>query len=111
MVGTMLKNMLDEREMSVSELSRLSGIPAQTLFSIIKRDNMRVGFDALIKICETLEVPIDVFYSGDPASSGVPDKRERSLLTAFRDTDEHGRRLIELVAEAELNRTLDTGSK
>ena len=51
MIGSTLKELLARRGMRVGELSRLIGVPAQTLYSIIKRDNMKIDFDVLLRIC------------------------------------------------------------
>ena len=40
MIGTTLKKLLDEREIKVNEFARQIHVPAQTLYSIIRRDNM-----------------------------------------------------------------------
>ena len=44
MIGTTLKNLLDEREIKVNEFARQIKVPAQTLYSIIRRDNMKIDF-------------------------------------------------------------------
>ena len=47
MIGTTLKNLLDEREIKVNEFARQIKVPAQTLYSIIRRDNMKIDFELL----------------------------------------------------------------
>ena len=47
MIGTTLKNLLDEREIKVNEFARQIKVPAQTLYSIIRRDNMKIDFVTL----------------------------------------------------------------
>ena len=44
MIGTTLKKLLDEREIKVNEFARQIHVPAQTLYSIIRRDNMKIDF-------------------------------------------------------------------
>jgi len=102
MIGSILKELLKQRGMSVSELSRRAQVPPQTLYSLIKRDSMKVDFDVLLKICRALETPVSVFYGG-----GEPELRslaEQGLLSKYRRLDEHGRRLTRLVLDAELDR-------
>ena len=48
MIGTTLKNLLDEREIKVNEFARQIKVPAQTLYSIIRRDNMKIDFELLL---------------------------------------------------------------
>ena len=76
MIGTTLKRLLQERNMNVNELSRRTGISAQTLYSIIKRDNMKIDFEVLLKLCDALSVPVEAFYNAEgkrPASTRLPD--------------------------------------
>ena len=56
MIGTTLKNLLDEREIKVNEFARQIKVPAQTLYSIIRRDNMKIDFELLLRICDALHV-------------------------------------------------------
>lgn len=63
MIGKTLQDILDEKDMNVNELSKLINVSNQTLYSIIKRDNMKVDLDILIKICKVLNVSIERFYS------------------------------------------------
>lgn len=111
MVGTTLKRFLQERSMNVNELSRRTGISAQTLYSIIKRDGMKIDFDMLLKICEGLDVPVEVFYEASGGTSAVPrlpDLEEWDLVQGYRQLDAHGKRLTKLVLDAERARTQET---
>ena len=95
MIGTTLKSLLEERGMNVSELSRLTGIPAQTLYSIIKRDNMKIDFEVLLKICKALYVPVEHFYKDylDPElSPSLPSPAEWDLLRKYRSSTPTGRK-------------------
>lgn len=55
--GTVLKNILSEKNMSIKELSENTGIPINTLYSITKRDSVNVRPDTLEKIADALDVP------------------------------------------------------
>ena len=61
MIGTTLKKLLDEREIKVNEFARQIHVPAQTLYSIIRRDNMKIDFELLLRICDALHVPLETF--------------------------------------------------
>ena len=100
MIGNTLKQILSQRGMSVSELARASGVSSQTLYSLIKRDNMKADFDVLLKICGALDLPVSTFGGGDDGLSLA----ERGLVGKYRRLDEHGRRLASLVVDAELER-------
>ena len=45
MIGTTLKKLLDERDIKVNEFARQIQVPAQTLYSIIRRDNMKIDLN------------------------------------------------------------------
>ena len=108
MIGSTLKRLLAERHMPAGELSRAVGIPAQTLYSIIRRDNMKIDFDVLLRICAVLGVPVEVFCAdagADAAALPAPaDSADWALLGKFRALDEDGRALTELVMDRELER-------
>lgn len=100
MIGGTLRQILEQRGMTVSELARASGVSAPTLYSLIKRDSMKADFDVLLKICAALELPVSVFTDAPDALSLA----ERDFVSKFRRLDEHGRRLTSLVLDAELER-------
>lgn len=111
MIGTTLKRFLQERNLNVNELSRRTGISPQTLYSIIKRDSMKIDFDMLLKLCEGLDIPVEVFYeaSGGRTMSGrLPDLEEWDLVQSYRRLDDHGKHLTRLVMDAELTRAEET---
>lgn len=103
MIGSTLKDLLTQRGLSVNELSRRVDVPAQTLYSIIKRDNMKIDFGTLLRICNVLGVPMDVFCGGS-AGEDRPAPEEWDLLHRYRDLDAYGRRLANLVINSELER-------
>ena len=73
MIGTTLKKLLDEREIKVNEFARQIHVPAQTLYSIIRRDNMKIDFELLLRICDALHVPLETF-----CGTGSTSRRPRS---------------------------------
>lgn len=103
MIGSTLKELLAEKRMAAGELARRVGVPAQTLYSLIRRDNMKVDFEVLLRICEVLEVPLAAF-SPTPAGGEAPSPEEWTHLRRFRALDGPGRELTELVMERELAR-------
>ena len=103
MIGSTLKQLLAERKMPVGELARRVNVPVQTLYSIIRRDNMKIDFDMLLRICAELNVPVELFCPGT-AAPDTPDAAEWKLLTRCRALDDHGREMVELVLNAETER-------
>lgn len=57
-LGKKLKDVLKEKNMTVKELSKLTDIPATTLYSFISRDSETGKFDFLNKICDCLDIKL-----------------------------------------------------
>ena len=109
MVGSILQQLLQERQLSVRELSRLAQVPAQTLYSIIKRDSVKVNPELLQRLSQALQVPVQRFYPAldEPAPVPHPSEEEWELLHRYRNLDAPGRRVIRAVLEAESARLED----
>lgn len=112
MIGSQLKQLLAKRHMPVGELARQVGAPVQTLYSIIRRDNMKIDFDLLLRICDVLDVPVDFFCARDrmPASPDAPSADEWALLAKYRTLDDFGRETINILLSRELSRAAASGS-
>ena len=61
-IGYILDELLKEKNINVNELARRTNISPSTLYSIIRRDNMKVDLDILMKIARELKVSVDYFY-------------------------------------------------
>lgn len=59
--GDILQKILKEKDMKVSELSRISGIPAQTLYGIIRRNNLNTDKKTLATISKALDVSFSIW--------------------------------------------------
>lgn len=97
MKGSVLKEILDEKGISVSELARRLSVSPQTLYSIIKRDNLKVDFDLMIRICRELSVPVERFTEEKSSPAEALSTAEWELIRKFRRLDAHGKRLVRLV--------------
>ncbi len=60
-IGSKLTQLMKEQNTNANELARKAGVPATTIYSLIKRDSSRVDIDALIKIARALGVTSDYF--------------------------------------------------
>jgi transcriptional regulator with XRE-family HTH domain len=106
-IGSTLQRILDEKGFNVNELSKRSGVSAQTLYSIIKRDNMKVDIDVLIKICRVLNVSIDVFYRDyidDADFQRSLNKDEMLHVEKYRTLDEYGKKAVDVILDVEHTR-------
>ena len=57
--GSVLKSLLSEKNMSIKDLSEVTGIPLNTLYSITKRDSVNVRPETLEKIANALQITSD----------------------------------------------------
>ena len=58
-IGINLKTLLRDRGVTIKQLSEMSGISANTLYSITKRDPTRIDRLTLERICSTLNIAAD----------------------------------------------------
>ncbi len=103
MRGSMLKEILQEQGISISELARRLNVSAQTLYSMVKRDNQKVDFDMMMHICKQLNVPVERLCE-DTVLPKMPDLREWQFIGKYRRLSESGRELVDMVIEHELGR-------
>lgn len=97
-IGTNLKKALREREMTVAELSRKSGVSTNTLYAMIRRDSKKVNSDILEKICRNSDITIYELMSDDDAfpfykylatdDNSEKKQAEQKILTSLNKIDE-----------------------
>lgn len=64
-IGKRLSDLLLQKNMKVSELAERANVKASTIYSIIKRDNMKVDLDILLSISSVLGVHAEYFKYGN----------------------------------------------
>ena len=95
--GTNLKKILDEKGLTIKELSRKTGIAATTLYSIVQRDTS-VRYDSAIKIASVLDIPISAICKDNPyddtetlpelkTSIGVSEAKEKQSYISYRTAE------------------------
>ena len=104
-IGAKLTRLMKELGTNANELSKNAGVPAATIYSLIRRDASKVDIDSLIKIARTLGVSADYFCSDDIVietnqPSSFLSKNETILLKAYRELNPEGQqRLLERANE------------
>ena len=93
-IGSKLKMIMDDRGLKVSELSELTHLPAQTIYSLISRDSNKVSIDALLTICNALSLSVEDFYNFDLTESAENSQdafrlsdHEKDVMNAYRNAD------------------------
>lgn len=104
MIGQTIKDLLKKNNMNVVELARLTGVPAQTLYSAIKRDNLKIDFEVLLKICRALNIPVEIFYKDLGDTPPLPEPEEWEFIRSYRALDDHGREATRAIMRVEEER-------
>ncbi len=68
-MGNHLKDILYQKGISIKELSKKTGIPINTLYSITKRDTKNIRIENLQKIADVLGFDIDTLISWDSSKT------------------------------------------
>jgi len=91
-IGTKLTKLMKEYDTNANELATKSGVPAQTIYSLIRRDASKVDIDSLIKIARALNVTADYFCSDELAN-------KPQTLAAHFDGDEYTAEELDKIRE------------
>ena len=91
-IGTNLKRILAERKLKINELSQISGIPVNTLYSITKRDSNNISSSVLTSLATALNV--------SPFDLTIDTELLRSDLELFDEIEKkYGSNAIELLQD------------
>ena len=107
-IGSILAELLKAKNMNVAELANQAKVPPSTLYSIIKRDNLKVDIDVLIKISEILGANTDYFY--DRRTPYNFSLSEIELIKKYRQLDADGKQRIENQLNFEVEQLKDKES-
>ena len=69
-IGSIIKQYMDLNNTNCNKLSEQTGISRNTLYSIINRDNMKIDFEVMVKICHALNITLDDVYNTFVESTG-----------------------------------------
>ena len=84
-LGTKLKDILTERNITVKDFANQIGVPATTLYSFIKRDSEDVKLELITKICNGLGIKVTDFLKTLDYIDGKP--ATIFDLTSFGETE------------------------
>lgn len=109
MLGEKIKKLLEDRGMRQTDLARITGIPKQTINSIVVRNNKSVDFSSMEKIADALGVPIEYFKEMpvqtddkkiEPTGEGELTEKERRFVDTFTALSPSNRHTLLVIAEA-----------
>ena len=85
-IGMRLKQILDEKEITLKDLSLMSGVSLNTLYGITKRDNETIKNDILVQIAGSLNVPPQYILGFDDYAPQWSDEEIDLFEDDFVDT-------------------------
>ncbi len=105
-IGEKLARIIKEKNRNVNDIASSTGVNAQTIYSIIKRNNTKADLDDLFLICDELGISIDEFRSDDIFNRDNADVQfnnltddETRLIKAFRSLSTEDRNALIRLAE------------
>ena len=93
-LGSRLKQLLDERGLTVTQFSKEAGVPAQTVYALINRDSNKADMDILMKLLAALDMDFFTFM-GEAAPAGAAPEGKHALSISKEAYD----KVMELAAE------------
>ncbi len=79
-IGSRLAKLIEANNTNPNELAKRVGVPAQTIYSMIKRDSKKADIEVLIKIADIFGVTVEYF---------VDDENKPITIAAHFDGDEY----------------------
>lgn len=88
-IGKTLSDILSEQNRNPNEFAETIGESPSTIYSIIRRDNMKVDITILAKICSELNVDVDTFCTNNVDTFKKSNKfhvsnHEKKIILAYR---------------------------
>lgn len=103
-----IQELKKKKGLTIEELSALSGVPIGTLNKILSGQTKDPKLETLKAISRVLGCTLDDFDDPkDPDQAKTFTESELQLIEKYRLLDEHGKDLVETVAEKEYLRLLD----
>lgn len=95
-IGKTLSNLLSEKNSNPNELAERIGVSKSTIYSIIKRDNMKVDITVLAKICTALNVKMEVFYDEyvSEVKNNINDIKRQQLINNYDCLNDKGKQKL-----------------
>ena len=102
-IGNILSTLIQQQGTNVNKLAQAADVSPQTLYSMIRRDNMKVNVEVLIRVCRALNVPVEYvyeLYSGERTKTAPKyTPQEITLITKYRALDDADRELVDNIID------------
>ncbi len=98
-LGSILKQTLQQRHLTVTKFAHEAGIPAQTLYALINRDSNKADMDILLKVLTALDMDLFTFMGQTPPAGATRPAATNTLVTNdTADTYEVDEKLYDRIA-------------
>lgn len=108
----MLASLMHRRNMTVPEVARACGLSDSTVRSILDRKQKKIAFNVALKLSRGLDIPLESLAGEDHAMreplARELNAEEARLVRQYRRLDAHGRELVQLILDKELERVTHT---
>jgi transcriptional regulator with XRE-family HTH domain len=98
-LGSRLKDILADRGLTVTQFSKMSEIPAQTLYALINRDSNKADVNILLKLLSTLDMDLAAFMGAEPVTPGNEQAQPIAGKTAVSIDEKLYDQILEQAAE------------
>lgn len=101
-----IKSIKSEKKITNDMLSEMTGIPLGTLSKILAGISDSPKLANIVSICDALGCSLDYILTGIPENTNnyTLEESEMTLVESYRKLDKHGRELVGLVLNKELER-------
>lgn len=101
-----IKQVKAEKKITNERLSEITGIPLSTLSKILAGISDSPKLSNMVLIARALDCTLDYIVSGTPQNNNnyTLNRQEIELIETYRQLDEYGKELVEMVTEKELDR-------
>ena len=106
-IGKILYDLIKEKKTNVNEIAKNANISPSTLYSMIRRDSMKVDIDVLIRVSKVLGVTADYFYeiyeqgciSDKVIKNTNLSESEEKHIKKYRALDERGKKTVDNILD------------
>lgn len=93
-----------EKGLTNKKISELTGISISSLDKITSGENTNPKLETIRLICQALGCSMNDLLDNDLQSGEELSSNEQELIKKYRALDEHGKRIVDFVANEEYNR-------
>lgn len=98
---------MNDKNMKVSDISKISGIPYSTVKSILEKGIEKASYINICKICSALDITSDdleKMVKDETVKSSQLTQEDFSLIKKYHSLDSYGQETIEIILDREAER-------